>query len=326
MNITRFALWGLALSIFQTVSVSLAAQNGTASGRLDLGWVLGPQRVTLGSIATLKVPQGCAFLGKNDTQTLLRALHNPTRGDEIGLIAPETPGWLVVVRALNIGHVQDPEEVEVNPVGLLDGLRDQNDLFNRQRQEAGLPSVTIQGWKSLPVVDEAAHSVEWAVDALSNGRQVVNRCISVLGRTGVIQLFLIDEREDRGALQLFKRLGGAVHFAEGQSYGDFQPGDALAIDGMRALLVGELVKPEQKPQFHRSNHARILLWFKLFLAAVVLVAAGFLLALAVGRWRFGPQPLLSFSARKGASPRPQEVHRRANFEFYYDLTRDLYHW
>ena len=332
-KVTRFAVSLAAALLSQTVANADGNPAHTAIS-LSLDWIQGPQQVNLRKVATLSLPPGYAFLGEKDTRTLLRVLRNITRGDEIGFIAPSPPSWVVVVRYLDSGFIRDAEARTLDESALLQSVRAEGEQTNSRRQQFGLSNVTLQGWEVPPSYDPLTHRLEWAVQTISQNQKVVNHCISILGRKGVVQLFLLDEHNTAAAITGMRQLAQDMQFMAGERYEDFRPGDRLALGGLELLPVSGTsgrFAPAVRPE-RFVTRTRLLSGTKLLIWGAVTASLGFVIGIVravhpAKLWlRFGSKRPFDKVAAGQAEPSPAGPSQVKYHEFYRDLTRDLYHW
>src|SRR5687768_11632838 len=70
--------------------------GSTVEDERGIEWLIGSAEAKLGEVATIALPAGMAFTGKNGTQKFLRASGNLSSGNELGIVEsmnPDSPWW-----------------------------------------------------------------------------------------------------------------------------------------------------------------------------------------------------------------------------------------
>lgn len=76
-----------------------------------LAWQRGPTDGRLGSVATIKVPEGLAFLDAPNTRRFLELNRNPPRDNHYTLVS-EASHWFAVFAFDDSGYVKDDEKLD----------------------------------------------------------------------------------------------------------------------------------------------------------------------------------------------------------------------
>jgi len=190
----------------------------------------------VGAKAQFAVPDGYGFLKPADTKKLMELMRNPSNGNEY-LIAPEGMPWFAVLQFEEAGYVEDDEKIE--PDALLDSLRKGTEAGNEERKSRGWASMTIVGWRFPPRYDQQSRRLEWAIDANSEGKSVVNYNTRILGRSGVTSATLVADPEQLDqAVAAFKTVIRNFSYVDGERYTEYKQGDKVAEYGLAALVAG----------------------------------------------------------------------------------------
>jgi len=203
---------------------------------------VGPKKIVLGdNLATLDLPKGYVFYGKDQTMKLMEQLGNRADGTELGLVLSQKKDeqdYLVLIEYEDTGHVKDDEQIDKDK--LLDAMKEGTEAQNEERKEKGISAVHVTGWMEEPRYEKAVHHVIWAPKGTVEGEgDIVNYNTRILGRTGVLSVNLMC-----GAESLAKRKPAAeavlkaTSFNEGKKYEDFKEGDKLAEYGIMGLILG----------------------------------------------------------------------------------------
>lgn len=209
----------------------------------SIDWKHGP---TTGDLkhATINVPAGAMFADGVGTRKYLELNHNPTNGDELGMVVAEDHSWFVIFDFSEIGYVKDDEKDEIDADAILKSLREGTEEANKIRRQRGWDSVSVVGWASSPRYEPTTHNLEWATK-LRNDKTLdesINHDIRLLGRGGVMEAGLVVGPENYAQmLPSTRKLLEGFSFKDGQRYSEFKPGDKVAEIGLIGLMTGGAV-------------------------------------------------------------------------------------
>lgn len=203
---------------------------------------VGPKKIPLGdNLATLDLPKGYAYYGKDMTKKLMESLGNRTDGTELGLVLStrkDDQDYLILLEYDDTGHVKDDEKIDKDK--LLESMKEGTEAQNEDRKEKGIAPIHVTGWMEEPRYEPAVHHVIWAPKGTVEGEgDIVNYNTRILGRTGVLSVNLMC-----GADALAKRktdaqnIMKAASFNDGKKYEDYKEGDKLAEYGIMGLILG----------------------------------------------------------------------------------------
>ncbi|MFD0320448.1 DUF2167 domain-containing protein [Lysobacter gummosus] len=259
-----------------------AAQDSGADAVANLAWKVGPTQGSIAEKASIKVPEGYAFLDAAGTRKLNELLHNPPTGTDEYTLAPKDLKWFSFFHYNDIGYVKDEESLD--PDGILDSIREGTEEGNVERRKRGWETMKIEGWSFKPQYDKNTHNLEWAVLASTSGSadKIVNYNTRLLGRHGVTEVILVaDQAGLNEAIGQFKQLVPGYAFNDGEKYSEFKPGDHVAEFGLAALITGGAAAVATKKGFFAAIGIFLLKAWKLVL--VGLAAAGGMIAKLFGR-------------------------------------------
>lgn len=226
-------------AIFGIMCISVIIANGQTEDLSSINWQKGPSAGSLGSVAEVRVPTGYVFTGAKDTRILLRAMHNPTSGNELGAVAPTEDNWFVFFTFSDCGYVRDDEKGSLDADAMLKSIRKATDAANEERKKQGWPEMTILGWEQKPRYNETTHNIEWALRGESEGASFINYNTRLLGRGGVMSVTLVVDPETfSSTLPKFKNILTGFDYKPGGRYAEYRDGDKVAKYGLSALVVG----------------------------------------------------------------------------------------
>jgi len=234
----------LGLAIALVTAPATAAQG---PGDLEsIPWVGGPVTGQLGPEASVQVPAGCNFTGKDGVRQFMELTQNPVGGDERGVILcghpsdPGAPFWFVVFTFEESGYVKDDERDQLDAGAILESIRRGTEASNEERRRRGWSTLTIEGWVTEPYYDVTTHNLTWAINGLdSDGSRSVNHSVRLLGRSGVMHVDLVAAPEDlSGVMGTFGQIVAGHQYLPGHRYAEWRAGDKVATYGLTALVAG----------------------------------------------------------------------------------------
>lgn len=202
-----------------------------------LAWQKGPGDGAIAGKATIRIPQGYAFLDERNTRRFIELMGNPPR-DGHYMIAPASLDWFAVFSFDPIGYVKDDEKIDAEQ--LLKDLKSGDERGNEERQRLGMSPIYTDGWHVPPHYDGDTKRLEWGLRLRDEkGRTNVNYTSRILGRTGVMSAVLVTSPQTLN--EDMKAFSGALkgyEFVSGERYAEFKSGDKIAEYGLAALVVG----------------------------------------------------------------------------------------
>ena len=258
-----FAFFGISRSDAQQSSIL----SLTSPDQAQIDWTSGPANASLGTLADIKVPKGYRFTGATGAGALLTKMNNPVPQGLVGILAPESGEWWVVLTYKDIGYVKGVDQNQIVPATILKTIFDRAQTQNEDRRLHGLPLLTSVDWALSPVYDAKTHSVEWAVKAKTQSAEVINHTVRVLGRGGLIDATAVAPYQSRNtsAAVPLKELMKNISFKQGQRYTDYQEGDKVSNIGLAGVITGddETATAQNDDVTTSGKSARAWIWYVL---------------------------------------------------------------
>lgn len=236
----------------------------------ELPWQQGPTTGRIGSHATIKVPEGYAFLDAAGSSRLNEILENPPAGVDEYTLAPENLEWIAFFSFNGIGYVKDDETLD--PDAMLDSIREGIKYGNEERSSRGWDTLRLVGWSAQPQYDDELNALAWAIllESEASGSKVVNYNTRLLGRRGVMEVTVVADPEALSpAIADFKSMVPGYDFVAGEKYSEFKPGDHVAEIGLAALITGGVAAVASKKGWLAAIGVAIAKFWKLLALGVV---------------------------------------------------------
>jgi uncharacterized membrane-anchored protein len=264
-------LLAVALFVLATLLPALpaSAQEEKPDPVSQLPWQFGPTVGRISDRATIKVPEGYAFLGAEGTRKLDEIFENPPVDVDQYTIAPKTLDWVAYFTFNPIGFVKDDETLDADE--LLSTIREGTEQGNVERRKRGWDTLQITGWSFKPQYDKQLKALEWAVNAEleQTKSQVVNYNTRLLGRRGVMEVTVVAEpAKVQPAIAAFKGLMPGYAFASGEKYAEFKAGDHVAEIGLAALITGGAAAVATKKGLFAAIGIALLKFWKLLVIGI----------------------------------------------------------
>ena len=229
------------------------ADGDTAQKQMaSLSWQRGPAEARIGTVASIRVAQGQAFLDGPNTRRFLEINQNPPRDNHYTLVGGDG-SWFAVFYFENNGYVKDDEKLDADE--LLNSLKATDEPGNKERKRLGMPPLYTVGWHVPPHYDLTTKQLEWGMRLRSedDARPIVNYTIRLLGRRGVVHATLVSDPEhlDRDIAEFKSALAGYA-FQPGEKYAEFRAGDRVAEYGLAALVLGGAAVVATKTGFGKA--------------------------------------------------------------------------
>lgn len=247
-------LLGCAVLVAALATPALAtpppsSEAEVASQMRALNWQRGPADGSLGSIATLEIAEGQAFLDGPNTRRFLELTRNPPRDDRYALVADD---WFAIFYFEDSGYVRDDETLDAD--ALLASLKESDANGNRERKRLGMPALHTDGWAVPPHYDPVTKRLEWGVRLRGeDGHPLVNYTIRLLGRRGVMHAILVSSPDRlEQDVAAFKTTLAGYTFGAGERYAEFRAGDRVAEYGLAALVLGGAAAVATKSGFFKA--------------------------------------------------------------------------
>ena len=235
---------GLPAALLLAGGATAAAQEPEGDGlAARRGWTKGPHTGTLGTQASIEVPDGSYFLDASATREFLQANQNVPSGRELGAIVrvvDEDHSWFALFTFSDEGYVDDSDKDAIDADALLASMKKGNEAGNEERKRRGWTPFVLEGWQTKPFYDPATHNLTWAIRGSSPGETpTINHSVRLLGRRGVMSVALVADQEGIAATTNdFNDLLKGFSYSAGERYAEFRKGDKMAGYGLAALIGG----------------------------------------------------------------------------------------
>ncbi len=213
----------------------------TSPDQTQVNWTSGPADANLGTLADIKIPKGYRFTDSTGAGALLARMNNPIPQGLVGIIAPESGQWWIVLTYKDIGYMKDVDQGGIDAAAILKTISERANRQNEARRIHGLPLITSVDWALAPVFDAKTHAVEWAVRAKTQSSEVVNHTVRLLGRQGMLDATAVAPYQAQAAADLvpLKELVKDISFKPGQRYTDYRAGDKVSDLQLAGLIAGD---------------------------------------------------------------------------------------
>lgn len=271
----------LVTALIWTGLAPVAAAQPSASNdqsKMDQIVWTGPGAIgRLGSIATLKVPEGCRFTDGDGSRIFAEEVQNLPNPQAIGLLVcrlstdtSDAPAyWFAEYTYSADGYIKDAASEKLDADAILEVVREGTAKGNEERRARGWSTMEVLGWQRTPFYDPRTNNATWAIIGRSSddNTQAINHRVRLLGRRGVLAINMIaGPTEYATAVADLDRAVATTEYVPGEKYSEFQEGDKIAEYGLTALIAGGA----------GAAAAKLGLFGKLWKFAV---------ALAVGAWK-----------------------------------------
>lgn len=259
--------------IVAVLAAGLLASNlafAQAKDVSELAWVEGPTTAQIAGKATLKVPEGYAFLDPAGAREFNRLTENPDSGVNEYVLAKDDLSWVAFFTFDPVGYVKDDEKLEADD--LLKSVTEGTEASNEERKRNGWDAVHVTGWAFKPQYDGGIKSLEWAfrLKGEKSEGESVNYNTRLLGRRGVMQVLLVTGQDGlQTSVSDFKARLPGFSFTDGERYADFRPGDHVAEYGLAALVTGGAAAVAAKKGVFAAIGIFLLKMWKLLLVGLV---------------------------------------------------------
>lgn len=241
----------------------------------EIRWISGPKQASLGTLADIEVPQGYRLTDQEGARILLERMKNPVPDGLIGILAPDSGKWWVVLTFAEVGYVKNADKERINSLVVLKGLQKRGEMQNSERTAQGMASIVSVDWERPPVYDAARHSLQWAIRADTQSSKVVNDTMLLLGRRGVLETITVHPYQASSDTIPLQQLVKNVTFKQGQRYADYQDGDKIADISLSQLIVDDKHRAASRTLIASSGGV-VVVWIYSVLAGCAVVGGGML--------------------------------------------------
>lgn len=219
---------------------SVFAQAGEDSTSQKIVWITGPATGDLAEWASLKIPEGYSFAGKEWAGKIMEMTGNLATGTEVGVLVPDSSSWFLLFMFDDCGYVADDEKSDLDADAILKTLKDNCLESNKERVKRSMDELFILDWKIPPQYEPQTHNLQWAYTLKDTSNLVsVNLNTRLLGRDGVMEVLLAANPDSLEAIRpTMASILTGFSFKAGRTYSEYRDGDKLAEYGLTALVVG----------------------------------------------------------------------------------------
>ncbi len=244
----------LVTAFLFTVSI---ASSQSPSTRVKLDIRTGTVEVK-GGVATIDIPDGWAYLDHREARLVIEKVWGfPAREATLGLILPpnDTPWGGIWISYTEIGHLDD-KNVDLDPSGLAEQIREKEFLVNTKRKKQGKPTIELVGWTDPPHYDSTTKKLRWGRSVLLDGQPAQRYDMRVLGAEGILAMVAIVQTADTalvvpGARRVLAgtRLSAALSYSryDPKVHKEYKTKVANLIRGNRQRLPVELFRVVLRP-------------------------------------------------------------------------------
>lgn len=209
----------------------------------NIKWIEGPKTVDVGSdLATLDLPSEYVFANGKDAKEIMKKMDNHVSGKEQGIVfsKDDNENWYVLFEFDDIGYVEDKDSNKIDADKLLSQIKEGTEEDNKEKRKNGKPTLDIIGWDEKPHYDANTHNLTWSVLCNSQGIQIVNYNVRILGRGGVTEVTLVADKDEMTKVKPnLENIISKYSYKEGKRYTDYIKGDKMAeVGGLAALIAG----------------------------------------------------------------------------------------
>ncbi len=209
----------------------------------NIKWIEGPKTVDVGSdLATLDLPNEYIFANGKDAKEIMKKMDNHVSGKEQGIVfsKDDNENWYVLFEFDDIGYVEDKDSNKIDADKLLSQIKEGTEEDNKEKRKNGKPTLDVIGWDEKPHYDATTHNLTWSVLCNSQGTQIVNYNVRVLGRGGVTEVTLVADKDEMTKVKPnLENIISKYSYKEGKRYTDYIKGDKMAeVGGLAALIAG----------------------------------------------------------------------------------------
>lgn len=202
-------------------------------------WISGPQKVSLGTLADIDVPQGYRLTDAKGAHAFLQSMNNPVPDGLVGILVPDSGKWWAVLEFTETGYLKNAAAQSINPATVLKAIQSQSNQQNNERKAEGMASVLSVAWEHSPSYDAQRHSLEWSLEAGTPSAKVVNHTAILLGRRGALEITAVQPYPVSSDSNPLEEVVQNINFKDGERYADYQAGDKTAEIGLSELIVDD---------------------------------------------------------------------------------------
>jgi uncharacterized membrane-anchored protein len=220
-----------------------------------------PARAQLGPDAFVRLSEDLIIVPHDQAVRLLTLWDLPVPPDFTALLlGPKGMASPGIIRYVPAGFIDAAAAAALTADDMLSSLTDTIEQRNAARLSQQLPELEVRGWVRPPHYDAEAHQISWAalilpkMAPLGTDGEITFNAVG-FGRHGYIRLSMATSvQEAADVSQMFDNFLSGLGFRPGEAYGDLQPADKRAPDGIAgALEMDTLHKARNTLSFWMSD-------------------------------------------------------------------------
>jgi uncharacterized membrane-anchored protein len=259
-------------------SVCVADTNAeTEAAFAAIPWQEGPCTGDLGGYASIKVPKGYVFTGRDGAPKFLELSQNPPDPTTVGILinVEGADNWVVFFNYADIGHVADNEKGKIDAAAILANLKEGTEASNEERRKRGWEELHITDWIIPPGYEADTNRLAWGVGLNRASGTGSNYDVRLLGRTGVMSVTLSCKPETMMSLvPTLKTLLAGFEYKSGNKYSEWRAGDKVAAYGLTGLITGGAAVAAVKSGLLAKIGVALAKMGKIILIGIAAIGAG----------------------------------------------------
>jgi uncharacterized membrane-anchored protein len=194
------------------------------------------------------VPKGCRFTDGDGARLFAEEVQNLPNPTAIGLLlcrlgddtSDDRAVWFAEYSYSADGYIKDAASEKLDADAILKTVQGATAEGNEERRSRGWSTMEVLGWQRPPFFDPQTSNATWAIlGRSSDGGDVVNHRVRLLGRRGVLAINMISSPAEYPlAVVDLERVVASTSYVPGERYAEFQEGDKIAEYGLTALIAG----------------------------------------------------------------------------------------
>lgn len=284
----------------------VTGQEETANPLDQITWQFSGTVAQLGAVATFTIPAGCRFTDGDGARKFAELIKNLPNPRAIGLLFCESSistgtapiEWFAEYSYSADGYIKGAASEVLDASAILETVRQSTTEGNEERRKRGWPTMEVLGWQREPYYDPNTSNATWSLlGKSSDGDEVVNHRVRLLGRRGVLSITMISGPSEYGtAVNELNQAVAGTSYVAGERYSEFQEGDKVADYGLTTLIAGGA----------GAAAAKLGLFGKAWKLVVGLIASLWKVIAAAGVAVFG-WVVSWFKGRSGSAGQPPEA-------------------
>jgi uncharacterized membrane-anchored protein len=162
---------------------------------IHLNWLQPGTYKLPASHSTIALPEAYMMVRGEDARQLLTLAAEADDAAEAVVMSPHFKDEIVFENTSE-GYVAVDDWADVDPVKMLDAIRENTEEANAERRRQGVGEMHVVGWLQRPTLDRNTATVYWALEGAGPDNHVVNSIALRLGRDGYERVNWIVDKAD----------------------------------------------------------------------------------------------------------------------------------